>query len=464
MRAFAALEPVMSLPSPDLANRRHFLATAAALGLSACGGGGGGAAPAPAPGPGIQGFAADPVAVGEGARLTASFDGGAGRIEPDIGGVQSGVAVSTPALAGPRRYTLVVEAPGQPSARRELTVVPRYRDRYVAVATPQPLQYHAALPAADGSVVVIGGSRGLSTMSEAIDRFDLATRSFNRMGSMASGRAQHTAIALAGDRALVVGGLVGLSTAGFAELIDLRSGAVEPAGWTVRPRIRHAAVALDDGRVLLVGGLQSNSVELWDPATRRFRLVAATMHNAREYPTATRLADGRILIVGGDHQGTNQRLAEIFDARTERFEPVASPLDAERRAMHAAHLLADGRVLVLGGELRSETGPAPLDTVPVFDPMTQTLVPQGRLDQARSLVRSLLLPDGQVRLFGGQTAAEAAAHSAGAYAPDATAQALAAMPAGRAWHTLTALADGRVLILGGDDAAGGATGGGLIYE
>jgi hypothetical protein len=77
-------------------------------------------------------------------------------------------------------------------------------------------------------------------------------------------------------------------------------------------------------------------------------------------------------------------------------------------------------------------------------------------------VRSLLGADGQVRLFGGFTADELAARSASRFGPGAAA--LAAMPAGRAWHTVTPLADGRVLILGGDDAQGGAAGGGLIYE
>ena len=451
--------PICLSPAPT---RRQFLASTAALGLSACGGGGGGAGPAP--GPVIESLTAAPVAVGDAAQITPTFSGGAGRIEPDIGAVRSGVAVLTPPLAGPRRYTLIVEAAGQAAACRELEVVPRYRDRYLAIATPQPLQYHAAVTAADGGVIVIGGSRGLSTMSEAIDRFDPATRTFTRIGSMASGRAQHTATALAQDRALVLGGLVGLSAAGFAELVDLRSGAVEPAGWPMRPRMRHAAVALDDGRVLVVGGLQSNSVELWDPATRRFRLVAERMNNVREYPSATRLTDGRVLIVGGDHTGPSQRLAEIFDPRTERFEPVASPLDGERRAMHAAHALADGRVLVLGGELRTDTGLEPLDSVLLFDPATQTLAPHGHLDAPRSLVRSLLLPDGQVRLFGGQTAAEAAARSASAYAPGAAGRTLAAMPAGRAWRTVSALADGRVLILGGDNEAGQPVGNALLYE
>jgi hypothetical protein len=225
---------------------------------------------------------------------------------------------------------------------------------------------------------------------------------------------------------------VGLSNGGFAELIDERSGTVAPAGWPVRPRIRHAAVALADGRVLVVGGLQSNSVELWEPQAQRFRLVAARMANAREYPSATLLADGRVLIVGGDHVGPTQQLAEIFDPATETFAAVASPLNAERRAMHAAHRLPDGRVLVLGGEVRSADDLAPLDSVLVFDPAAQALALHGRLDGARSLVRSALLADGQVRLFGGITPGEAAAATASAYGPGSVARALAAMPAGRA--------------------------------
>ncbi len=444
-------------------SRRAALVMGLGWGLSACGGGGGGGAPG-GDAPTALALEAGDAHVGEAVTLTARLSGGQGRIEPDIGAVQSGVPVQTPVLAAPRRYTLVVEAAGQPSARRELEVRPAYRDRYVALDGASPLQYHAAVTVADGSLLVIGGSRGLSVASEAVDRYDPATRRFSRIGSMYTGRTLHTATRLADGRVLVLGGTVGLSSGGFAELIDPASGAAEAAGWPVRPRIRHATVALDDGRALVVGGYQSDSVELWDPATRRFRLVADRMANAREFPTATRLADGRVLIVGGDHVGPAQRLAEIFDPRTERFDRVNSPLNEERRSMHEAHALADGRVLVVGGELRGDTALEPLDSVLVFDPATQTLTAHGRLEQPRSLVRSLLLPDGELRMFGGLTGAEMAARSAGAYAPGGTARTLAAMPAGRAWHTVSALPDGRVLILGGDDADGGAVPGALLYE
>jgi hypothetical protein len=353
---------------------------------------------------------------------------------------------------------------GGGGSSQDETPQPPYRNGYAAVDGAPPLQYHAAVTVADGSVLVIGGSRGLSAPSESIDRFDPATQRFSRIGSLYTGRIQHTATRLASGRVLVLGGSVGLSSGGFAELVDPASGAAEPAGRNVRPRIRHAAVALADGRALVVGGYQSDSVELWDPATRSFRLVAARMANAREFPTATRLADGRVLIVGGDHIGPTQRLAEIFDPRTESFAPVASPLNDERRAMHEAHALPNGRVLVLGGELRSDSGLDPLDTVLAFDPASQTLALHGRLDMPRSLVRSLLLPDGRVGLFGGQTGAELAARTASVYSPaGARAEPLAAMPMGRAWHTVSALPDGRVLILGGDAADGGAVLSALLY-
>jgi hypothetical protein len=175
------------------------------------------------------------------------------------------------------------------------------------------------------------------------------------------------------------------------------------------------------------------------------------------------LADGRVLIAGGAHNAAHNTFAEIFDPRSESFAPVATDI-VERRSLHQAHRLADGRVLILGGEvLLDREGIVPLATVLQFDPADGSLRPLAPLDQARTLVSSVLLADDRVLLFGGQDATLAVTPSAGAYRAG-NAGPLAAMPQGRAWHTVSRLADGRVLILGGDDRDGGPVGTAYLYE
>ncbi len=447
--------------------RRRWLALLGAQGLLVgCGGGGsGGVGQAPA----ILGLQADPPApgVGERARLTAVFSGGSGRIEPGIGPVASGVPVDTPVLDAPRRYTLIVEAPGQPAARRAIELSVGYRDRYRPLSAPFAVQYHAAVTAGDGSVLVFGGTRGLPTTSEAIDRFDPLSGRFTRIGSLLSGRAQHTATRLPDGHILVVGGHIALSQGPGAELVDERSGEVVAAAPLVLPRIRHATVALADGRVLTVGGQARRTAELWDPATGTFRLLASRLQHVREYPTATLLADGRVLVFGGDHDPLVPHVAgELFDPATETFNPLAADQTDERRLMHQAFRLADGTVLVVGGEVSDDDTIRPLDSVLRFDPASGRLSRAGTLDQPRTLVRGLLLPGDELRLFGGQTASQGVARSASAWRSEGSpaARPLADMPDGRAWHTVSRLGDGRVLVLGGDSDDGGPVTTAWLYD
>ncbi|MGL4573710.1 MAG: Kelch repeat-containing protein, partial [Burkholderiaceae bacterium] len=449
-----------------------WISLAALVGLAACGGGGGGGDSAPPPvsgAPAIQEFQASaPTAfVGERVTLTARFTGGTGRIEPDIGAVASGVAVQTPVLDVSRIYTLIVEAPGQPTARRELALPVNVRDRYTPLNAPFQVQYHAAVTAGDGSVLVIGGSRGQSLLSDAVDRFDPATRTFTRIGTLQTGRADHTATRTASGRILVLGGLISLNIGNVADVIDERTGAVTSGGKPVQGRNRHAAVALADGRVLVVGGFLRSTVELWDPATGTFRLVTATMQHWRASPTATLLADGRVLIVGGYSDAQNYTFAELFDPRTETFTKVDTAFSTQR-ALHEAYRLRDGKVLIVGGETPTAAGDdiVPLANVLVFDPASNSFTQDGELEQARTLIKGALLPGDEVLLFGGETAAEVATPTAAAYASNKTPRArpIAQMPVGRAWHTVSRMGDGRVLILGGDDKDGGPVTAGYVYE
>jgi hypothetical protein len=469
MKRHPALRAAAALVLPILWSP---LALLVALLLTACGGGASDAVTPPAgPPPAIASFnaAAARHFVGDRAQLTAVFEGGSARIVADngtvIAPVASGTPVATAPLAASTRFTLIVERGGQ-SARRELALEAGYRDRYVTLPQPRLLQYHAAVAAGDGSVLVIGGSRGENTLSTAIDRFDPALRSFTRVGSLRTGRAGHTATRLPDGRILVAGGVTSLQIGNVADLVDERTGAVSHGGRLVRPRNRHAAVALADGRVLVVGGFDDNTAEIWDPATNTFRLAGNMLH-AREWPTATLLADGRVLVAGGHSDAIGYAFAEVFDPRTERFTALAAPAApafAARRQFHAAHRLADGRVLILGGEhedpLRERL--LPLASVVQFDPAGDTLSVRGDLEAPRSVAAAVPLGD-DVVLFGGLTPAQAPAASAVRYRNGAP-QALAAMPVGRHFHTATRMGDGRILILGGDDARQEPVTSVVIYE
>src|SRR5215208_5953596 len=78
----------------------------------------------------------------------------------------------------------------------------------------------------------------------------------------------------------------------------------------------------------------------------------ADMSQGRNLPTATSLADGTVLVTGGE-TGTRQTgfhnvaSAERFDPNTNAFTPVGA-MSTERGA-HTAVRLQDGRVLVAGG-------------------------------------------------------------------------------------------------------------------
>lgn len=448
-----------SAPSiPQAPARRRLLAAAplAAL-LAACGGGGDAGSPGNAPRINAFSLQTPPVRVGESARLRVDFSGGSGRIEPGIGAVTSGSVVQTPVLTAPQRYRLVVTAPGQPEAVRELAVDVVWRDRLQAFDTPA-LVGHGVVAARDGTALVIAGSRGEGVLSAAIDRFDPATRQFTRLGLLTTGRSELSAVPLDEGRVLVFGGNTASVQPPFAELIDTRPGAtlVSPAGWMMLPRSRHAALRLADGRVAAVGGSNRNSLELWDPATRSWDFAGNRMAHTREHLTATLLPDGKVLIVGGYTPAANYVFAEVFDPANHSFTPVEGA-PAERRWLHAAFTSSDGSVLIVGGE--NDDGA--LASVWRYDPAARRFIAQTPLDAPRSVVRGAITPADEVLLYGGEAVAEQGLAIGVAWRAGVRRR-LPDLPGPRAWHSVTRLADGRVLVLGGQHQLGYVTQGVLF--
>jgi hypothetical protein len=76
----------------------------------------------------------------------------------------------------------------------------------------------------------------------------------------------------------------------------------------VNGRWGHTLTLLVDGRVLVAGGLTALPAEIFDPATATFTEIA-TMWNYRVEQTATRLADGTVLLAGNPGSAPS---AELF--------------------------------------------------------------------------------------------------------------------------------------------------------
>jgi N-acetylneuraminic acid mutarotase len=121
---------------------------------------------------------------------------------------------------------------------------------------------------------------------------------------------------------------------------------------------------------------------------------------ARSDPMATLMADGRVLVVGGDVAGNSTTAsAEIYDPAANTWTATASM--AEPRTRASITLLPNGKVLVAGGY--STAGSMQFkQTVEMYDPASGTWSPVGTMLVARAQHAAQLLPDGSaVLLIGG---------------------------------------------------------------
>lgn len=235
-------------------------------------------------------------------------------------------------------------------------------------------------------------------------------------------------------------------------------GTLRPTGTLNQSRYAHTATRLADGRVLIAGGIEREGValdttEIYDPATGKFT-SAGRMTTKRVGQTATLLPDGQVLLTGGsDLTFYDGALAstELFDPRTNSFRTVGK-MNAARVA-HRATLLPDGKVLITGGQEKAQDK---LASAELYDPTTETFRPVSAMNAKRADHTATLLKNGFVLIAGGGNKSapdEGPQASAELYNPTKqTFVMTGAMSVPRYKHSAALLPDGRVLILGGSDA------------
>lgn len=339
------------------------------------------------------------------------------------------------------------------------------------LAVPKPVVTPAPNPAVDVSAAPVAvGPTDAPPPTPVPTAAPPLARGFGWTGSMVADEAGflgESGTLLADGRVLFAGGC---TTA--AQLYDPATGTFTPTGSMTEARSASAATLLLDGHVLFTGGYNCGparadgvwaSAELYDPTTGTFS-PTGSMAAPRQQHTATRLTDGRVLILGGmsgSPPATAGQVilasyetadvdaflatAEVYDPDTRKFSKTGSMTTPHRG--HTATLLADGRVLVVGNGGESSRSGVSAD---VYDPSTGTFSKTGSMKTGRWLHTATLLPDGRVLIAGGRSPQDSVYRTAETFDPrTGRFSSTGSMREGRQQQTATLLPDGRVLIAGG---------------
>jgi hypothetical protein len=310
----------------------------------------------------------------------------------------------------------------------------------------------------DGRVLIVGGNGGGGDDQDlaSAELFDPKTNTFSATGSMYQqhGR-QATATLLADGRVLVVGGADhdGMKPSSDAELYDPSTGKFTETGQTTEPAWYHTATRLRDGRVLILNSDQAltssnqtgNEVtagghsQIYDPATGKFA-PGAPMKTIAMPEVAIVLGDGRVLVVGeqANGSGAGPATAELFDPASGTFVS-ADPLAFQPSSV-VGTVMTDGRVLIAGGGV-----------IQIFDPSTGKFTRAGTLSSSHAMQQVIALPDGHVLVTYSDPGDPSTGPLAAEVFSPVTGKTTRTGPMieDRADYTATLMIDGRVLIAGG---------------
>jgi len=218
----------------------------------------------------------------------------------------------------------------------------------------------------------------------------------------------------------------------------------------------HTATLLADGRVLVAGGYTGGfpngtypaAAELYDPATGNWTATGA-LANPRGRHTATPMSKGKVLVVGGAGAGGMLKTTERYDPVTGTWTLGATM--GTPRATHSATWLPSGQILVAGG---TGDGVNALASAELYDPGSGTWTAVGSMHTARCYPGAVLLCDGRVLVAGGAADARGNGSLASCEIYDPTTRTWAPtgpMATDRQVHSVTVLPGGRVLAVGGED-------------
>lgn len=272
-----------------------------------------------------------------------------------------------------------------------------------AGALARPRAYGRAIAVETGEILVFGGldpSDPHVTIPTS-EVFDPITRKAALLPQLLLGRLNQGVTEAWAGRIVVTGGTEWASGS-WASVSDVDVYLPWPHKWIrgapmSQPRSDHGAVALADGRVLVTGGNYGSRIlassEIYDLATDLWTR-AAPMPRPRTQFSIALLPTGMVLVAGGfEGDGRMTTSTLLYVPSTDTW--LAGPEMREPRLNHSMVPLPDGDLLFFGGELPA-TG-----TAERFSWRDRAFVYAGVLGQPRLLAQGAALPDGRVVAMGG---------------------------------------------------------------
>ena len=245
-----------------------------------------------------------------------------------------------------------------------------------------------------------------------------------------------------------------ICASGGDEDCDGQTDEAPPCGWGVASpmasaRYAHTATLLGNGKVLVVGGQRDGSTyngtaELYDPVINTWSSINLVL--PRAWHTATPLGNGKVLVAGGYNVSGYLNSAELYDPATHTSSSTGTLATA--RDEHTATLLGNGKVLVTGGDNGGALGSAEL-----YDLATNTWSSAASMGTTRRKHTATLLGNGRVLVTGGYNGG-GVHFSAELYDPASnTWSPVDDMSYSRDEHTATLLGNGKVIVVGGSGSS-----------
>lgn len=376
-----------------------------------------------------------------------------------------------------------------------------------AASMSTPRTGHTATRLLNGKVLVVGGEGGGVTAELFDPQANHGQGAWSAVSPLPYPRTGHSAVLLPTGNVLIFGGGFDLSNETsrsvllFDPIINEGKGEWKALQPLIHPRINSTATLLQNGKILVVGGEEGVNpvgnieIEVYDPEANHGQgesVVVLEYPRLRPGLKGVLLHDGRVLFVGNyDTSGAEDQPAYLYDplANKGRGEWVLASSDVTGPAGQTLTLLPNGMVLIigLGGSEKLKSGEMTTGSQEqLYDPMAgntrswNTWKRASRPRQGRYRHTATLLNDGTVLIAGGEQpivwsiktpvpkrlrtlygGSDTSLATAELYKPDTLDKPDARdsrgswMDAGqmatpRANHTATLLADGRVLVVGGE--------------